>query len=67
MNKTSFFILALLDIIAELVQLTFELGTFTRKYVVPALVAVYVAGEIAWDMITSIEIELPTYKTPITA
>ena len=67
MNKTSFFILALLDIIAELVQLTFELGTFTRKYVVLALVAVYVAGEIAWDMITSIEIELPTYKTPITA
>ena len=35
--------LTLLDYTAELIELTYELGALTRKYVVPALVAVYVA------------------------
>ena len=35
--------LTLLDYTAELLELTYELGALTRKYVVPALVAIYVA------------------------
>ncbi len=35
--------LTLLDYTAELLELTYELGALARKYVVPALVAVYVA------------------------
>ena len=35
--------LTLLDYTAELIELVFELGALTRKHVVPALVAAYVA------------------------
>ena len=35
--------LTLLDYTAELLELTYELGALTRKYMVPALVAIYVA------------------------
>ena len=63
MNNTNLFILALLNIISELLQLTFETGVFLRKYAIPALVAVYVAAEIAWDMLTSIQVELPEFQT----
>ena len=34
-----------LDILAELIQLVFALGVFTRKYIVPAVVYLYVAAE----------------------
>ena len=36
-------ILLFLDILSEIFQLVFELGLFTRKHVVPALVFAYVA------------------------
>ncbi len=35
--------LTILDYTAELIELTYELGALTRKYVIPALVAIYVA------------------------
>ena len=35
--------LTILDYTAELLELTYELGALTRKYLVPALVAIYVA------------------------
>ena len=35
--------LTFLDYTAELIELTYELGALTRKHVVPALVAAYVA------------------------
>ena len=35
--------LYILDYTAELIELTYELGALTRKHVVPALVAAYVA------------------------
>ncbi len=35
--------LTILDYTAELIELTFELGALTRKYAVPAMVAIYVA------------------------
>ena len=66
MNNTILFLLAILDWVAELTQLSYELGALTRKYVVPALVAVYVAGEFVWDRLTTYEIPLRVYKTPLT-
>ena len=38
-------LLYILDILSELFQLVFEFGLFTRKYLVPAVVYVYVATE----------------------
>ena len=35
-------LLALLDFFAELIQLVFEIGHYTRKHIVPALVYTYV-------------------------
>ena len=35
--------LTILDYTAELIDLTYELGALTRKHVVPAVVAIYVA------------------------
>ena len=35
--------LTLLDYTAELIELTYDLGTLTRKHVIPAIVAAYVA------------------------
>ena len=34
-----------LDILSELIQLVFEFGLFTREYIVPAVVYLYVAAE----------------------
>ena len=55
MNNTIIFILTILDIMAELTQLTFEIGALTRKVMVPLLVATYVIGEMAWNYITPVE------------
>ena len=38
-------VLLFLDILAELIQLVFELGAYTRKYAVPAVVYAYVVVE----------------------
>ncbi len=62
MNNTMIFILSLLNIIAELTELAYDLGAATRKYGVPALVAIYVAFDILWDMLTSFEMSIPTYR-----
>ena len=37
--------LLFLDILSELIQLVFELGVFTRKHIVPAVVYAYVVAE----------------------
>ena len=38
-------VLFILDYIAELIQFVFELGVYTRKYVLPVLVFLYVVIE----------------------
>ena len=37
------FTLTILDYTAELIELTYDMGSFTRKHIVPAVVTVYVA------------------------
>ena len=51
----AFILLSILNIIAELTELTYDLGRVTRKYLVPALVSLYVIGELTWDTLTSQE------------
>ena len=36
------YILHFLDILSELIQLVFELGVYTRKYILPIVVLIYV-------------------------
>ena len=43
--------LTLLDTLAELIESIYVLGSLTRKYVVPALVATYVAISMAVDFV----------------
>ena len=38
-------LLYILDILSEIIYLVFQLGVFTRKYIVPAGVYLYVATE----------------------
>ena len=65
MNNTTIFILSLLNIVAELTELAYDLGAVTRKYGVPALVAIYVAFDILWDKLTSFEMSIPTYRRQV--
>ena len=45
MNNTIIFILALLGLFSDLIELTYELGSITRRYVLPAMVYCYVVLE----------------------
>ena len=62
----AFIILSILNIFAELTELTYELGVVTRRYVVPALVATYVVGEMVWDKMTTTEWTVSFRRTPLT-
>ena len=66
MNPTINFILSFINIFAELIELTYDLGVVTRRYLVPALVSVYVVGEMAWDKMTTQEWTVKFYNTPLT-
>ncbi len=41
--------LTLLDYTAELIEPTYDLGALTRRYAVPAVIAIYVAMDIAYN------------------
>ena len=70
MNNTVIFLLSLLDTFAELIQLTYELGAFTRKYILPAVLfityGVYYYANKLWDYLTSVEYTVKVYNTPLT-
>jgi len=59
-----------LNILAELIQLVFELGTLTRRYLVPCVVFVFVAIEFGYNKlftsVTQMEYALKVYNTPLT-
>ena len=63
MNLT---ILYSLDYFAELIFLTYQIGSLCRKYLVPAVAYLYVAIEFAWDYLTTTEYTLRVYNTPLT-
>ena len=62
----AFLILGFMDIFAELIELTYELGSVTRKYIVPVIITLYVLGDMAFEKITSQEFTLKVIPTPMT-
>ena len=62
MNNTIITILTIIGIISDLVELTYEAGAFTRKYIIPALIMAYVVteyyGKKAYDKMTSLEMDI---------
>ena len=67
MNLT---VLYVLDILAELLHLTFQLGLLTRQHILPLVVRLYVAAEFtsSWviDSLTSQQLTLKVRNTPFT-
>lgn len=63
-------LLQLLLILSTLIELTYDLGIATRKYVLPAViyvsVGIYHYTLIAWDTMTSQQYTLRVYNTPLT-
>ena len=63
-------LLQLLLILSTLIELTYDLGIATRKYVLPAViyvgVGIYHYTLIALDKMTSTEYTLRVYNTPLT-
>ncbi len=70
MNNTTLRMFTFLDILAELIFLTYQLGLLTRQYLVPAVVYVYVAAEFTYnkviDYVTTQQFTLKVYNTPLT-
>ncbi len=46
--------LTLLDYTAELMELAYDLGALTRRYVVPAVIAIYVMMDIAYSHVRAL-------------
>jgi hypothetical protein len=57
MNNTIIFILSVFDIFSELIEATYDLGSFTRNRIIPALIYTYCFIEFysmkVWDVCTS--------------
>ena len=70
MNNTIKTIFTLLFILSLMIELTYNLGAWTRQYVMPAViycaVAMYHYATIAWDTLTTQEYKLTVYRTPLT-
>ena len=70
MNSTIIILFNILDITAELIQLTYETGVFTRRYILPVVLFVlcglYHYGNKLWDYMTTETHTLKHYATPLT-
>ena len=54
----AFIILSILNIIAELTELSYDLGRVTRKHLVPVLVGTYVLVQMGWEALTEMEMDI---------
>ena len=70
MTPTSIFLLGLLDYLSELIQLTYEMGVFTRKYIFPVVLFVILSVQFysikLWDKLTSQSYTISVRNTPLT-
>ena len=62
----AYFILGFINIFAEMVELTYDLGVFTRQHILPVIVMTYVFIEMGWDKVTSMEMNVNVINTPMT-
>ena len=62
MNNTIITILAIIGIISDLIELTYDIGSFTRRRIVPAIIMAYVVTEYytkkVYDKMTSLEMDI---------
>ena len=69
MNPTIIFFLSVLDVISDLIELTYDLGVFTRKYVLPGVLFVVVGlhfySNKLWDYLTSEEYTITVCNKPL--
>ena len=56
--NTAFFILAIMDFMAEIFHLTYQLGGRARRYGVPVLIGAYVLMDMAWENLTEMEMDI---------
>ena len=54
----AFIILSILNIIAELTELSYDLGRVTRKHLVPVLIGTYVLVQMGWEALTEMEMDI---------
>jgi len=70
MTPTTIFFLGLLDYLSELIQLTYEMGVFTRKYILPVvlfvILSVHFYSNKLWDKLTSQSFIISVRNTPLT-
>lgn len=70
MNNTIIFLFSILNIVAELTELAYDAGAFTRQYILPIVVrmsvGVYHYGMMGWDYLTTQEWSIKVYNTPLT-
>ena len=62
MNNTMIFMFTLLNVFAELIELTYDMGVFTRQHILPQVIKLYVWFESSYTM----EMKLNVIRTPIT-
>ena len=55
-------LLSILLFISDIIELTYDLGVATRRYVLPALVYVYVRALMSYESVTTMEWTVPPYK-----
>ncbi len=58
-------LLTILLFISDLIETTYDLGVFTRQYILPGVVYLYCIMEFGWDRLTSMEYTISTYRTPM--
>ena len=58
-------LLTILLFISDLIEATYDLGVFTRKYILPGVVYLYCIMEAGWDRLTSMEYTIRAYRTPM--
>ena len=55
----------LLLFVSDLIETTYDLGVWTRRRLLPAIVYLYCIMELGWDRLTSMETSLRVYRTPM--
>ena len=62
-------ILTIIGIISDLIEFTYDAGAFTRQYILPGIVYIYVVSEYyitkAYDSLTTMDMKLKVYNTPV--
>jgi len=63
-------LLTILNIFSDVIELTYDLGVFTRKHILPVIVYTYCFIEYhtnkIYDQLVTLDYDLKVYSTPLT-